>query len=384
MNATAASVSPQETGITDEMLAHARSYLGKRHETVPFHSVITRDAIRHFAQGIGDDNPIWYDEEAAKRTVWKRMFAPPTLLYSGYSGQAPEDDEAPFAVDNLLPGMFGLWASDQWTWRRPAFLGEPLAGTEELIDIIDHPAGTFGGRSVSQVVRTTYRGANDEVLGECVRTIKRFARSATRERHAVTRPPVRYTEEDRRRFSAQYDRELEMRRGGRRLRLEDVRVGDAMGPLLKGPLTITSLAGFLIGWGSPMCHTNRMADRYFRRRPGARLFNPNTGIVDTLEAGHWDPYFAEISGLPAGYDFGAQRIAWLGHLISDWAGDDAFLAALHVRLLRPNLLGDVTWLRGQVTAATRTPDGDFVDCTVEAVNQHDERTAAGTARVRLA
>jgi acyl dehydratase len=38
--------------------------------------------IRHFADGLGDTNPLWTDEEYAKRTKWGGIIAPPCFLYS--------------------------------------------------------------------------------------------------------------------------------------------------------------------------------------------------------------------------------------------------------------------------------------------------------------
>ena len=67
------------------------------------------------------------------------------------------------------------------------------------------------------------------------------------------------------------------------------------------------------------------------------------------------------------------------HLLTDWMGDLGFLSELDVRVRRPNLLGDITWVSGTVTAV----DGALVDCSVETRNQLNEVTATGMARVRL-
>jgi len=38
------------------------------------------DAIRHFAMGLGDDNPLWHDRDYAASTKWGGLIAPPTFL----------------------------------------------------------------------------------------------------------------------------------------------------------------------------------------------------------------------------------------------------------------------------------------------------------------
>jgi len=76
-----------------------------------------------------------------------------------------------------------------------------------------------------------------------------------------------------------------------------------------------------------------------------------------------------------GYDFAPQRIAWLVHLVTDWAGDHAQVRAVEARLRAPNLLGDLTTVTGRVTAVE---DG-LVSCDLVATNQRGQETA--TARV---
>lgn len=92
---------------------------------------------------------------------------------------------------------------------------------------------------------------------------------------------------------------------------------------------------------------------------------------------------ARSTGLPRGYDIGSQRISWVAHLLTDWAGDAGELIELEVRLRRPNLMGDTTWLRGEVTGRERTATGAFVTCAVEGVNQRGEVTTSATATVAL-
>src|SRR5690606_26440013 len=106
---------------------------------------------------------------------------------------------------------------------------------------------------------------------------------------------------------------------------------------------------------------------------------------------HWDEDLAQRIGMPGPYDYGPQRIAWLGHLVTDWMGDDAWLHRLTVKLVAPNFVGDVTWLTGQVTdVGTAGPDLPWhedalgvVTLALQATDQRGRRTAEGTAEVVL-
>lgn len=370
--------------ITDEGIAHMRAHLGKRRQVRPWNAEVTRDSIWHFAQGLGDDNPMWWDRAYAERSPWGKMISPPAYFYSCFSGGKLPGDDIPSGADGFLPGAFGVQTGDRWKWHRPLEVGDEVVTYQELHEVIVHPEGKFGGRSVSQVERTTFYSRKGDLIAEMLFGRKRFDRSQARERGAYKdRPLARYTEEDRRRFAGQYELEVKQRRGSELRYIEDVKPGDSLGRLLKGPLTITNVVGWMLGWGSPMCQTNRLAHQYIKQNPGSLLLHPETGVPDTLEAGHWDPYFATMSGFPAGYDFGCQRIAWLTHLLTDWGGDAAFVTDLDARLHRPNLMGDVTWITGTVSEVVPGAPYGYAVCALEAKNQLGELTASGMARVRL-
>ena len=70
--------------IDDEAIAQARSMIGVelRRERFNWVKTATKDTINHFSWGIGDDNPLWLDEEYAKKSRWGDIIAPPTFLYA--------------------------------------------------------------------------------------------------------------------------------------------------------------------------------------------------------------------------------------------------------------------------------------------------------------
>ena len=68
--------------ITEEGLDDLRKRIGVPiTDTVePWNYEATRDAIRHYAHGIGDDNPLWTDPDYAERTKFKAIVALPSFL----------------------------------------------------------------------------------------------------------------------------------------------------------------------------------------------------------------------------------------------------------------------------------------------------------------
>ena len=90
--------------ITDQALNALRARIGARieHTLEPWCHEATRDNIRHYAHGIGDDNPLWCDPDYAAKTRHGGIIALPSFLFatsriiSGYVGG--------------LPGVHAMWA----------------------------------------------------------------------------------------------------------------------------------------------------------------------------------------------------------------------------------------------------------------------------------
>ena len=108
--------------------------------------------------------------------------------------------------------------------------------------------------------------------------------------------------------------------------------GDALGRLVKGPLTITNIVAWLIGWGSAICSLMNAIFAICVNTPGRVCSIESMGVDDVIEAPHFSPYLARESGMATAYDFGAQRISWVAHLLTDSCGDSGYVSDLFVRI----------------------------------------------------
>jgi hypothetical protein len=79
-----------------------------------FNTQVTRDAIKHFVDGIGDLNPIFRDREYAKKTKYGCLISPPTFLYTIGYGQYPDPPGFP-----PLKNFNNPYAGDEYEWFRP-------------------------------------------------------------------------------------------------------------------------------------------------------------------------------------------------------------------------------------------------------------------------
>ncbi|MED5264991.1 MAG: MaoC family dehydratase N-terminal domain-containing protein [Actinomycetota bacterium] len=76
-------VTPERWGVIDEeSIQEARELLGVplRRDRMQWNDYATQDAIRQFADGVGDKNPLWRDSDYASKTRWASLLAPPSFL----------------------------------------------------------------------------------------------------------------------------------------------------------------------------------------------------------------------------------------------------------------------------------------------------------------
>jgi acyl dehydratase len=272
--------------------------------------------------------------------------------------------------------MFG---GSEWRWMRPMGWGERISATVKFVDLIEHPS-RFAGRSFQQISEITFRTDAGEVVAIARSWGFRTERKTAADRGKYREVEIaQYTEEDIERIAERY--RAERVRGAETLWLEDVEIGTELPSIIRGPYTATTAVAFEMGWGGIFVKAHGQAMDYFSRHPSAGLRNA-FGVPEPPEAVHWDDALARRVGVPAAYDYGPERIAWIGSLITHWIGNAGFLEQLNVQVRRHNIVGDLTTCRAQVTG---TPEGNegAVELKVWAENQRGEITATGHARVRL-
>jgi len=258
--------------------------------------------------------------------------------------------------------------------------GDRVTGDSVLLDLVDKPSA-FAGRAIQQTYRTTFTNQDGRVVCEADSWCFRTERDTARERgkYAVTERP-QYTPDDIEEIRAGYrDEQI---RGGMPRYWEDVRVGEALPTVCKGPLTVTSVIAFVQGWGSLYVRAHGLAFDLFDRHPALGIPN-EFGAPEPPERVHWDERFATAVGVPGAYDYGPERVSWLGHTVTNWMGDDGELCRLNAQVRRHNLIGDVTWCRGVVTGKHEAEGRASVEIDVRAVNQRGETTATGVATAVL-
>jgi acyl dehydratase len=362
--------------ITEEALEELRKRIGvKITKTVePWIKEATQDAIRHFAYGIGDDNPLWIDIEYAKKTRYKTIIAPPCFLYatdrviSGYVGG--------------LPGIHAMFAGTNWTWYIPVRLGDKVQTEVYLKDLVERQT-RFAGRSIQQIYHGDFFNQNGEKIAECDSWCFRTERDTAREKgkkYEKCKGRKVYSDEEIKHIMQMYAEEKV--RGAEPRYWEDVHIGEELPPIIKGPMTVTGFIAFVQGWGGLYIRAHKLAFKLFKDHPALGI--PNSyNVPDIPERVHWEDDLAKVVGAPGAYDYGPERVCWMSHLMTNWIGDDGWLYKLNAKIVRHNPVGDLLKITGKVVKKYKEGACCFVDCELLAVNQDGERSCEAIATAIL-
>ena len=363
--------------INDETLAAAAELIGVplRRNHMQWIETASRDAIRHFAWGIGDNNPLWLDPDYGVQGPTGGMVAPPCLLY---------------AVDSTIvaPKMAGvqwIYAGTEWTWFDHIRVNDTFK-VEVKMTKQEIKSGRRFGKWALQTGELDYfnqhGGLVAHAVGKCARTHRGDGSKAKKSGESKGHVPHRYEQAE---LAAIEDQVLsEPRRGAEPLYWEDVPVGDYVPAVIKGPLTTTDIIAWYSACQGALHYGGVHGDALrYRRRHDDYHINEATGAKDSAGRGHLEASTGRGVGMGGAYDVGPQRIAWAQHMLCNWIGDHGFLHKLAVDVLRPNMVGDTIWWRGEVVGKRQAGGARFLDLVVEARNQVDEVSAKGTAVVAL-
>lgn len=364
--------------ITEQGMEDLRRRIGvKVGPTVePWCYEATRDNIRHYAHGIGDDNPLWCDPDYATQTQHGGLIALPSFLFttsriiSGYVGG--------------LPGVHAMWSGADWNWHKTVHRNDTISTEAHLKDLIEHDT-RFAGRAIQQIYHVDFYNQDGDLVADadswCFRTERDHAREkGTKYAEIKSRAPHLYSERELAEAYELYRNEPV--RGAQKRYWEDVAEGEQLPVMLKGPMTVTGFIAYAQGWGGLYIRANKLAWQLVDAHPGAGIKN-RFGIPDCPERVHWEEEFALRVGAPGAYDYGPERCSWLTHHMTNWMGDDGFLRRAHCKIRRHNPAGDMLFITGKVLRKYVENSRHLVEIEQEARNQDNELSVLGGGVVEL-
>jgi len=143
-----------EDVVTPEM----KSWIGR--EAPLGRDVVEKGAIKRFADAIKDPNPLYRDEEYAKKTPYGGIIAPPTIIHSLRGlGSGNLRPPMPWTKTTTLNG------GNDFEFFEPIRPGDVLTGTARLEDIRSRMTRGLGPMVITVTVMT-YTNQKGEVVAK--------------------------------------------------------------------------------------------------------------------------------------------------------------------------------------------------------------------------
>ena len=367
----------QPRALDETTIEEVRKRIGipVRYSPRAHNEVSSTDSFRHFARAYGDDNPLYNEPAHATGSAWGSPIAPP--LYPFVSGIArpvdlSEAEKALMAEGDPLAGIGQYMCGERWLFPRPVRAGDVLWQSQSLHSADLRPSSFGGGTGALVSHRVSWEEEGGDPFAfrflDFWHADREKSKKAGKNRN-LERPS--YTDEDLEGFDALYDAEAV--RGPEPRLAGDVQVGDELGPIAKGPISVTDMVAWHagVGWGMYGGGSSKIAHRNRRRVPKFYVKN-DLGFWDSAQRCHWDDEWAQRMGHPGAYDYGVMRTNWMVHLVTNWMGDDAWIWKVSASVRKFNYLGDAHVIAGVVREVDRAESTATVDIT--GTNQRGEVT----------
>jgi acyl dehydratase len=127
--------------------------------------------IHKFATSVGDNNPLWLDEDHARGTRWGGIIAPPTFVDRFTPFYVLDDDNnqgylsGPTPIE--VPFKGGFSAGDEVEVFRPVRPGDVIVATTTISDLFEKVDQPSTGRMLFVRYDKTYRNQRDDIVSIC-------------------------------------------------------------------------------------------------------------------------------------------------------------------------------------------------------------------------
>jgi len=155
--------------LTDEMIEEARRLEGMELRVEQWNREASLDSIRHYAWGVGDNNPLWCDDDYAAGARFGTIVAPPTFLYSVFTG----------SIGVGLIGLQPFGAGTRWEFYEPILRNDRLS-VRARVGSTEVKSGATAERFVIQHTENEYLRGDGACIARSWGRTFRVPRSAAR------------------------------------------------------------------------------------------------------------------------------------------------------------------------------------------------------------
>ena len=296
---------------------------------------VEKSHITSFAHAIGDDNLLWNDEAAARRSNYGGLIAPPTFTRMIFNALRPPGTE-----QYPLPGTVQLDGGSQWRYFEPIRPGDRITQFREITDVYERPGSA---------------GPLIFILGNC-RFVNQFDHTAVELKTVTIRHSPASSGKDSR----------PARSGNGPAAAEPAASGDAH---IEPPDWAELSEGAGIG--------------PFTKHTTTQDLVKYAGASRDFYEIHYDKDFALGVGLPGVIIHGALKAAYLGKLMTDWLGDPGALRSLQCQFRGMDFPAESVICTGRVARTYVEDSQSLADCDIWIENSRGQTTVPGQATVTL-
>ncbi len=297
---------------------------------------VEKTHITSFARAIGDENPLWNDEAAARRSRYGGLVAPPT-----FTRMIVNSVRLPGTTQYRLPGSVQVDGGSQWRYFEPIRPGDRITQHRRITDVYERQ----GSAGPLIFIITQFRFVNQ------------FDETAV----ALTGVTIRYKP-----LGATKDDRPTKQSNGRVA--SDPHTSSAIQPGAFDEATVSE--GAEIG--------------PFVRHTSTQDLVKYAGASRDFSEIHYDKDFALGAGLPGVIIHGALKAAYLGKLMTDWLGGPGSLKSLQCQHRGMDFPSESVTCRGRVARKYEEGGELLADCEIWIENGRGQTTAPGQATISLA
>jgi hypothetical protein len=145
--------------------------------------------------------------------------------------------------------VHAFYSASAREWWAPLRPDHRVFRRNAAVAVLDKPS-EFAGRAIHEWSANVFQADDGTILSGQYRLMIRTERERAQEKGKYKDVEFRRYEDDEiDAIDAQYERQARERRGAEPRFWEDVAVGDEVGPMVKGPLTVTDMVCWHVGMG---------------------------------------------------------------------------------------------------------------------------------------
>ncbi len=340
---------------------------------------MSAETCGRYARGFADMNPLYHKKSYAEASPWGRIIAPPAVLCYTETVNGASDG---------FPGCHTIWRGVEYDWKRPIFADEVVKSTTMLEDVYIIEDSKFaGGRAAVQNYATKVETLQDEYIGTYRTSWHRFSRTGAKKesKYAGIERHIWTDEELEGVWQEYHDQNLKNRRGKEPLYFEDVKEGDEVPYIIKGPVTLTSKIAFELAFGAMGWFVgHELALALWEKSPRLPIRNEEN-VPEPPVAIHWTNERCQTYlGMPGAYEAGFERLNWFTQMINGWMGDHGTLRKMDCQFRGFHWQGDACRLYAKVKEKRVEGDEHLVDLDIWTMSHpRGQRTTDGEMTVEL-